>query len=517
MGDQVESPESPLSGRSVAKRLLNNRGSVITRFGFMVTDQTHDRQVNPPLGRHMPKSLRRVAVACEKYLEAVYTTKNFAAIEKNPGESWRSLKFIISKRHAARKAALRDSIIGVRPEKSTKIIVIDIDNKPGKPSPYWHPLGKSQEITRLQQAANAFGFSSSILASSASGGLHIYITMPEAIPVWQANRMGQLLLQTAGMEPGAGIAEVFPSKLPYRSGGPSEWAQSHGYRLPGQEGSGLVVGDSIATDPTLIYEQLLSDVENAKPTKEFQELLAEALQLAKADKPRPAKKYARHISQNKEACNVRWTAPGQSHDNLAGITTYVYVNNPTIVDEQQLGALIERQALSTEGFDEFASDETKEDLSNWCVRWARCSIRNRKYIACNAKPKISGDKDHNERLYRASRQKLADLYSKCKEAVNWSKNQIAKAAGITFRTLQKHWDYWTSLPSSEPLHTPSINGGGSKGSEFHPSPCPSEGTGMPVKHEMMQLSDVHDVVNGWILKDLADLDLELDAFLSRRL
>ena len=395
----------------------------------------------------------------ERLLGSVFNTSCLNYIHKKPDRDWLSGWHPLSfSQIASRAASDNPEIIGVRHERQTRIIVVDIDNKPGKPSKYWHPFGKSRELLRLQEVAEDCGCKVDFIVSSNSGGLHVYIALPEWVHSFRAHWIGRALLQRAWIARGAGQAELFPSEMPFHAGSPSERPLSNGFRLPGQEGSALVVGDRTITDPVLILQQLQSAVEEAQSCLNFKKLVSQADSLRKQSKR--YSKVSNGTSEFKRSPkNVAWTGPSQSNDNIGSLTTQArLLYNPET--PEKLAAIVEQLAINCPGFNEYASDYTKKNIARWCRSWANCSFRrgwtaNKKTV----KVKTNTDSGRNERLFNASRERLLDLFHRMKDsAASLSKNQVRQLLGMGWATIQKHWHYWVELLQGGVHHTPLYKG-----------------------------------------------------------
>ena len=402
----------------------------------------------------------------EQWLRAAYTGEWYELIEKTAGGQWRSLVKPYKIEGALKHLADERKITGYRPEKNTRAIVIDIDHKKGYCSKYWHKSGESKEILLLQDQVEKIGCSLSVIRSSYSGGLHLYVSLPEAIPCWVAHWAGVALLRASGMEEGQGQAEVFPSRLDYLEQGR---ARSHGFRLPGQEGSALVVNGAMVEDGDLIYKQLNEDLENTEICHEWQNFIESAKSQRKL---RNRKSWASNECVN--AKDLRWTESGQSQEILKKVTTAVRFAHPNIDCPVELGRIIRETVVRLEGFDRYASSNTKKDLmrENGGIheRWARSSLRKEfRGRASENEADLGGDKKRNERLFKQSRVKLQSLWKKYKEAGKWSKRQVAKAAGMARATLEKHWEYWVSLLA----YTPPSNGVRQGGNRYRKAMSPS--------------------------------------------
>lgn len=381
-----------------------------------------------------------------QFLRTVLSNTRSAVITRRPGEGWRSEPAAWGLEKVTAAVYDPSRIVGIRPEGRIRLVVVDIDRKPDRVSPYWHPYGESRPLQALEAEAAAAGCGCSLVRSSTSGGLHALITLPEPVKAWQAHWVGAELVARAGMELAAGSCELFPSRLDYSSStNPEDWAQSHGVRLPGQEGSALLVGTTTATDTGLVYEQLLADLEGTDAGPAWAELQQAARtrqkagqQASRADhRPRHPRTASRRSHQ------VRWSAAGQTNENLARITSWARAAHPEATSVEALAPIIEAAASSAPGFREHASDLSQRDLQAWCRRWAACSLRRDR--SPRAK-EVSTDKHHNRRLFLQTRAALTKLWQRLGDgARSYSQRIVADLAHINRKTLRRHWDYWLQL------------------------------------------------------------------------
>jgi hypothetical protein len=393
------------------------------------------------------------------WLRLAFSHEWAEVILKKDGGDWVSSPRPWKLDRIAAEVANTIQVAGIRPEGKVRVIVFDFDRKPNAVSRYWHQAGESPELIRLQQEAERCGCQLTLLVSSASGGLHGVLTLPEGVSAWQAHWVGMKLLERSGIEPGQGQAEVFPSHMPYAPEGQAK-VRSNGFRLPGQEGCKLIAAGNFIEDSEAIYQQLICDFELTENCDEWRFLVQESKERRDKSKYLKASKVKKIFKVGGGATGVKWTAAGQSQQNLARITTWARQKYPNLDCAQSLGAVIRQTVLNTEGFNEFASEQTKKDVmrenGGICERWARSSLR-RSWGKAKAvtEEKVGGDKRHNERLYKQSRAKLTRIWKQFKNAAELSKRAVAKAAGVTRSTLEKHWGYWLQLVA----HTQGNNGG----------------------------------------------------------
>ena len=388
----------------------------------------------------------------QQWLVAAHSSEWFEVIERHESTGWSSIRKPFTIEGLVKHFSNPDFVSGIRQEKFVRYGVADIDHKEDYASQYWHQFAKSPELIELERRAEQIGCRVSFLRSSHSGGLHVFVSFPEAIHAWLAHWLMLWLLEASGMAVKAGQAEVFPSRIDYRSDG--QRARSNGFRLPGQEGSALIVAESFYEGTDTIYGQLLDDLENTEYCREWKRALNKCKEF-RYFKLKAERDFDR--TGVKPETDIEWKEGGNSNEMLRKITTIVRMANRNIKCAIQIGRIIRDVAMSAPGFDQFASEETKKDLmrerGGWAERWAKSSLSKR---FCGMLASCERDSGRNERLSNESKKKIKDFAESHPEASTWSKRKLAREIGIARGTLEKHWEYWVSLMA----HTPSNNGGG---------------------------------------------------------
>ncbi len=388
----------------------------------------------------------------EQWLRAAHSGEWFEVIERHESTGWSSIRKPFTIDGLINHFFNPDFVSGIRQEKFIRYGVADIDHKEDYASQYWNKFAKSPELIELEERAERIGCRVSFLRSSHSGGLHVFVSFPEAIHAWLAHWLMLWLLEASGMAVKAGQAEVFPSRIHYCSDG--QRARSNGFRLPGQEGSALIVAETFYEGVDRIYGQLLDDLENTELCGEWKQALknAERVKLLHKRSEKATNKNA--VTPDTD---LEWTGKGCSNELMARITTLVRLANRSIKCPIELGKIIANTAMSLTGFNKFASEETKKDLmlerGGWGERWAKSSLR--KHF-CGMLAAQAKDSDRNERLFNESRETLKKLAEENPGAGSWSKRRVARESGLARGTVEKHWDYWVSLVE----HTSPNNGGG---------------------------------------------------------
>ena len=253
----------------------------------------------------------------------------------------------------------RDYIIGKRFGKLTNYLMIDVDRK----SPF-HPYNGG--IKPILDAMEALGLCRYLIVrSSSSGGIHIYFPLAEPVSAWGLACAAHAALTAAGVRVAGGVCELFPNKKAFN-------AEHNGHRLPLQQGSFLLDDDfrCIGNDKTAFLVQWQNSA-----TRQDEVLLTAAL----SQKPRsmPLRVSVRSLPP------IAWTGPGQSNEVMKQLVNFGdrYLNLKTI---PTLGGWIVEVAPQLPGFEQFASKESKNDLTrkNWAYRWAKSHFKSaRQYRA----------------------------------------------------------------------------------------------------------------------------------------
>ena len=253
----------------------------------------------------------------------------------------------------------RDYIIGKRFGRLTNYLMIDVD----KGSPF-HPANGG--IRPILDAMESLGLCRYLLIrSSVSGGLHIYFPLAEPVSSWGIACAAHAALTAAGVSVAGGVCELFPNKKAFN-------AEHNGHRLPLQRGSFILDDDFRCTgNSKAVFLQQWQHCGAGQDDA----LLADVL----AEKPLPIPK---RISVS-SLPPIAWTGPGQSNEVMKELVNFGdrYLGLKTI---PALGDWIVTVAPQLPGFEQFASNESKNDLTrkNWAYRWAKSHFKSaRQYTA----------------------------------------------------------------------------------------------------------------------------------------
>ena len=358
---------------------------------------------------------------------------------------WRTMHQCMESSAVARLVLDSDWIGGIRHRHYTRLIVFDIDNKPGRPSPYWHPAGPdhSPAFQRLLSAAEAAGCAIAVFRTP-SGGWHAWAALPDAVHHSVAARVGLALVRRACMEVKPGVVEVFPNLAGWSTGSDAKtWKRCHGFRLPGQIGGSVWLGSGRwSNEPTDAWAEAeaAADLAEGNATDAWESLLTEA---AAIRHHRPAAAAGAHRRRPRRDHGIRWTGSGESNRNLGLLANALYQPGE---DCETFGRRIAAAARSAAGFDQHASDDTRRQLDQKARAWARCCI-NKPPTASARRRTASADPNRNANLRQRSTARLAAgvfravrLYGAA--ALAWSERKIAHHVGLSrtvYRKLRAVW------------------------------------------------------------------------------
>jgi hypothetical protein len=404
-----------------------------------LTDPQHDRQPPAAPGRPLAPLEPTLALIASVLREGLMRDgRTFDLIRKpaDGSDGWHSLRYQCFEPEAVAALVMDPAwIVGLRHRHQTRLVAVDLDNHDRE---NWRP--DSPGLIALQAAAEAAGIG--VILARTPNGMHLWLALPEALPIVPAHWLLRELLQRAGVD----SVEVFPS-LATGSAITDAKARprSNGIRLPGQIGSALWVGDRWADDRVLIWQELESALELAEVGPEWQELVEAAAVLERAYK-RPCRRFpsrpARAHRPPGGGAPIEWTGTGQSNRLLFDLAQRGYREGHR--DPEALASYIETQALAAPGFSRWASMDTRQRLCPWAMDKAKWLIAHPPSARCRPR---STDPGRNARLKRESFCSLVDGCERAhrefgEDALNWSARKIAEFCGIARTTLARlkfHW------------------------------------------------------------------------------
>jgi hypothetical protein len=262
-------------------------------------------------------------------------------------------------------------IIGIRPDKDTRWGILDIDIT----SPY-HPQRDPAALQSIRSALEDIGIVRTLLCqSSHSGGLHLYLPLPEIISSYGLAVALKLHLSAAGFKLRSGQLEIFPNVKRYIPQGQGH-SLYNGIRLPFQPNTGFIALDNDLTPLPWTLEDWLNAFDLAASAQDLPLLktqIAEAKlnhRIRNGDRtPQSLESWQERINQEKQG----WSGPGETNEKLKALACEARVFMG-MDSEEQIAEYIEQTALSTPGFREHSSHQRdlkqrSRDIASWAMKY----------------------------------------------------------------------------------------------------------------------------------------------------
>ena len=334
------------------------------------------------------------------------------------------------------------TIIGVRFGSSTRYALLDID----KDSPY------IDLVPNIQCALETIGIVRTIpIRSSWSGGIHLYIPLPQVYPTFSVACALQQCLEAQGFMIAPCQLECFPNVKPYGRSWLGEFYEYNGHRLPLQPhtGSCLLDRDLQPMGDDLAVFWALWD--NAVVCNAHEDI-AEALSIARANRRRRKRNMATgpvaDWKADLEAIIAEgWTGHGQTNKLLKEIATYGRVFER--LSGHDLQVYVAHTALNAPGYARYCGHQ--HEIGRRCDAWA---LGVEKYYW------PLGDEPLRDRkpFKNICQERANDARARIAEAMKWVKfqgmnvkelvNHLTRAAHCSAQTLYKNLDLWHPHPKS---------------------------------------------------------------------
>lgn len=262
-------------------------------------------------------------------------------------------------------------IIGTRPGSQTRWLVIDID----KDSPY-HPRQTPQWLPLIQQHLEDIGLCRILInQSSHSGGLHLYLPLPQTVSsYWLSNCIHQHL-QAIGITLKAGDCELYPNPKRYIPQGQG-FSKFAAIRLPMQPHSGFTLLDKDLNPQPCTLAQWLHLFEQSASAQDMRTLTRaiehskQNYRIRKTRHPHSLDSWHQRIQQEKQQ---GWTGPHQTNEKLKQIAcearVFMGMDSP-----HQIAHHIETTALNSPGFQEHSNHthnlkQRSLEIAHWSMRY----------------------------------------------------------------------------------------------------------------------------------------------------
>lgn len=272
-------------------------------------------------------------------------------------------------------------LIGVRFGSTTSYAVIDIDCES-----LWHPANNPDGLALLLAALETIGIVRSVLVrSSHSGGLHLYLPLPYAVPTFGLAQALKQCLEAQGVTISPGQVETFPNVKAYAI--PGTYIEYNGHRLPLQPDSGACLLDADGNSHGSDLVQFFRQWDIAADGQDL-ELLNEAICVARRNGSRRKRHRIAPVeewrSDLQAEINEGWTGQGQTNHLLKTIACYGVVFEG--LTGEPLAEFVQTTAINAPGYEEFCQHQ--HEITKRSIVWARAAEKY--WWALGTDPKRSG-------------------------------------------------------------------------------------------------------------------------------
>lgn len=379
---------------------------------------------------------------------------HFITKETDPRSTWQTeTRYPIKPANLWHLWKSEDTLIGVRFGEKTTYSVLDIDVE----SEY-HPSNSPENFRSILQSLESCGiYRTLIVRSSESGGIHIYLPLPDPVPTHKLAVALAHCLELDGFTIAPGKLEIFPNVKTYRPDRPSNY---HGHRLPLQKGSYLLnaSGDIVTND----INYFLNAFELAANGNDLNELY-NAIDNAENERKITVNKHkikslGSRAKRWKEDCErvleQGWTANHQTNEILGVIAQYGRVFKA--LAGEALVNFIHATATTANGYLQWCRHQP--DILERCREWANSAQKY--YTPYGEGQRKQGNPWKGERKTNAHNQGQSDeAIGRIQEAIDMIRAQvgtmitsvralltaIAQTAKCSIATLYKHRKLWVDL------------------------------------------------------------------------
>jgi len=335
--------------------------------------------------------------------------------------------------------------IGVRFGHKTNYAMIDIDTG----SEYLN----SAKIADLTAALETMGIVRVVrVRSSFSGGLHLFLPLPELVNTFNLAVALKGTLQAAGFTVAEGQLEIFPNVKAFGKFWKGEFTEYQGHRLPLQPGSGSALLNESFQPVGATLERFWWTWDFAAQAQDL-DLLLQALSTGKKNRRRH-KRISTPLEQWRSDLETQikdgWTDFGQTNHMLKQLGTYgrVFLG----LEGSELADFIVERAIAAPGFDRWCQHQ--HEIHRKALCWAR-SLENYYFPASQGGTKGSpypsegvSTNGNQERSYDAQKRiwRAIELIESGIEAIpdtigGWV-DRLVELAKVSSRTLYKHPEWW---------------------------------------------------------------------------
>jgi hypothetical protein len=346
-----------------------------------------------------------------------------------------------------------NTLVGVRFGSTTTYALIDIDR-----TSLYHPAVNPCGLTLILAALETIGIVRHVLLqSSSSGGLHLYLPLPHAVPTFGLAQALKQCLEAQGIAIAPGQVETFPNTKAYAV--PGTYIEYNAHRLPLQPDSGSCLldadGNPIGTD----LGQFFRHWDSAAVGQDL-ETLHQAIAVAR----RNGSKRKRHRiaavdewrSDLQIEINEGWTGYGQTNHLLKTIACYGVVFEG--LQGEALAEFVQTTAMNAPGYEAYCRHQ--HEITSRSTLWARAAEKY--WWALGSEPqrnthRFTGDGAENSDVIpiNQNQARAEDAKRRIQEAVERLQSSgqfpsditsrvrlLAQEAHTSTQTLYRYREFW---------------------------------------------------------------------------
>jgi hypothetical protein len=342
-------------------------------------------------------------------------------------------------------------LVGVRFDHQTRYGLIDID----KNSPY-HPASNPAVLPMIRAALETIGIYRSVLVrSSHSGGLHLYLPLPEVVPTFGLASTLRQCLEAQGLSIAQGQLEVFPNCKAYAIKG--SYSEYNAHRLPLQPYSGSYLldgeGHPVSQDLGPFFEQW-DWAASGQEMRELREAIATAKHNRKGKPHRQSTVIDEWLTDLRTEIEEGWTGYGQTNYLLKTIACYGVVFEGLSGDA--LVEFVQTTAVNAPGYGQWCRHQ--QEIRFKAMVWARSAQGYYWRLGTQGNRHQSGDSDagaDSSATPSLNVQRAEDAQARIQTAVSQLKaegrladtataraKQIAAQGMVSLKTLYRYPHLW---------------------------------------------------------------------------
>ena len=326
-------------------------------------------------------------------------------------------------------------VIGMRPDRYTMWGIIDIDA-----TSKYHPSQDPTAIPTILDALEDIGLCRTLLnQSSHSGGLHLYVPLPEPMSSFGVAVALKYALEAAGIQLRSGQCETFPNPKRYVPQGQG-FSVYNGIRMPMQPETGFIPLDTDLNPLPWTLEDWLDAFDTLAQQQDL-ERLHRAITDAEHNhrirghrNPQSLDSWSERIAIEK----LGWSGPGQTNDKLKIFACEARV----FLGMDSIGAIaeyIEQLAKATPGFYEHSSHtkdlpQRSRDVAIWAMRyyWPMGAHPSRD-TGYHSQPPPPADFSYHQAKREAAQHRIKQAVSELK-----TQDQLPSTAAARAKTIAEH-------------------------------------------------------------------------------